>query len=444
MADGIDYAVSRRQMLARTIAGLTVAGVPEWFSKASIAGELELDSQLPTKTFGPNDQINVGAIGVGGRKGGYRQGMGDTQRIGGQHGVKIVAICDLDEVHRNDAADYFGADCARFKDFRDLLARKDIDAVVIGTPDHWHVPIAMAALKAGKHVYCEKPLTLYIEQGKKLVKLHKSTKQVFQVGSQQRSDQRFRLACELVRNGRIGKVTRVEAHLPTGPIGGPFPVEPEPKDMDWDMWLGPAPKVPYTHERVHGVFRWWLDYSGGNMTDWGAHHNDIAQWGLGTDRSGPVQIQAYGKANNIGENCYTTFPEFDIDYTYADGTVLHTTNKGENGVEFFGDKGSIFVSRSTIRASNQALLDEPLPASATHLYESIDHHRNFIECIRAGKGAICDAEIGHRSASVCHLGNISLRLGGRKLHWDPAKEEFVGDKEAQGMVSRVQRKPWAV
>ncbi len=443
MVDAIDYAISRRQMLARSITGLAAAGLPEWYTKEAIANERERDSQLPKK-FGPNDQINVGAIGVGGKKGGYRQGMGDTQRIGGQHGVKVVAICDLDDVHRNDAADYFGPDTAKFKDFRELLSRKDIDAVVIGTPDHWHVPIAMAALKAGKHVYCEKPLTLYIEQGRKLVKQYKSSGRVFQVGSQQRSDERFRMACELVRNGRLGKISKVNANLPTGPTGGPFAAEPLPTDLDWDWWLGPAPKVDFTHERLHGVFRWWLDYSGGMMTDWGAHHNDIAQWGLGTDRSGPVTIQAYGKGPLVGENCYTTFPEFDVDYTYADGVVLHTSNKGENGVEFFGEHGSIFVSRGTIRASDPKLLDEPLPSSATRLYESNDHAKNYIQCIRANKPAICDAEIGHRSASVCHLGNISLRLNGRKLHWDPAAEHFVGDPEAQAMVSRVQRKPWAV
>jgi len=430
-------------MLARAIGGLTLAGLPEWYTKDAIAAERERDSQLP-KRFGPNDQINVGAIGVGGRKGGYRQGMGDTQRIGGQHGVKVVAICDLDDVHRTEAADYFGPDTAKFHDFRELLARKDIDAIVIGTPDHWHVPVAIAALKAGKHVYCEKPLTLFIEQGRKLVKVYKSSKQVFQVGSQQRSDERFRMACELVRNGRIGKVTKVLANLPTGPTGGPFATEPVPSDFDWEFWQGPAPRAEYTHERTHGVFRWWLDYSGGMMTDWGAHHNDIAQWGLGTDRSGPVSVQAFGKAPFIGENCYTTFPEFDIDYTYADGTVLHTSNKGENGVEFQGDKGSIFVSRSTIRASDQKLLDEPLPSSATRLYESNDHAKNYIECIRTGKPAICDAEIGHRSATVCHLGNISLRLGGRKLHWDPAAEHFVGDPEAQALVSRKMHEPWAV
>ena len=442
--DGIDYAISRRQMLARTIAALSVAGLPEWFTKDAIAAEREKDSKLPKK-FGPNDQINIGAIGVGGRKGGYRQGLGDTQRVGGQHGVKVVAICDLDQTHLDDAVNSFGPDTAKFHDFRELLARKDIDAVVIGTPDHWHVLVALAALKAGKHVYCEKPLTLFIEQGKKLVKAHHASNQVFQTGSQQRSDQRFRLACELVRNGRLGKIKHVSANLPTGPTGGPFTAEPVPSDFDWEMWQGPAPRADfYTHERTHGVFRWWLDYSGGMMTDWGAHHNDIAQWGLGTDRSGPVTIQAYGKGPIVGQNCYTTFPEFDVDYTYQDGVVLHTSNKGENGVEFEGELGKIFVSRGTITASDQKLLDEPLGSGAVRLYESNDHARNYIECIREGKPAICDAEIGHRSATVCHLGNISLRLDGRKLDWDPKLEQFKGDPEAQAMVSRPMHKPWTI
>ena len=443
MADQIDYAISRRQMLTRTIAGITAAGLPAWYEKDAIAQAKEKNSALPRK-IGPNDQINVAGIGVGGRKGGYRQGLGDTHNISGKPGVKVVAICDVDDVHRDEGAALFGPECAKVHDFRDVLHRKDIDAVVIGTPDHWHVAVAMAALRTGKHVYCEKPLTLFIGQGTKLVHLWRTANRVFQTGSQQRSDARFRLACELVRNGRLGKIKTVTAHLPTGPTGGPYDKAPVPSDLEFNMWLGPAPEVDYLPERVHGVFRWWLDYSGGMMTDWGAHHNDIAQWGLGTDRSGPVSVQAYGKGPNIGVNCFNTFPEFDVYYTYEDGVVLHTTNKGDNGVEFEGEHGTIFVSRDTIRASDQKLLDEPLGSNATRLYQSNDHHLNFIECIRNNKVAICDAEIGHRSASVCHLGNISLRLGGRKLEWDPKAEQFRNDTEANSYVTRTMRKPWAV
>jgi len=244
-----------------------------------------------------------------------------------------------------------------------------------------------------------------------------------------------------VRNGRIGKLKQVIAHLPTGPSGGPFDVKPVPGDLDWDMWQGPTPFVDYVPERTHGTFRHWLEYSGGMMTDWGAHHNDIAQWGIGTDRSGPVSVEAIG-LRRVGRNCYNAFTEFDVTYTYANGVKLLSTNTGENGVDFIGEEGQIFVSRGEIRASDPRLLTDPLPSNATRLYASDDHKGNFVDCVRSRKQCICEAEIGHRSASVCHLGNISLRLGGRLLKWNPAKEDFVGDLEASAMLKRPIRGGW--
>ncbi len=437
------FEVSRRTFLTGSIAGLAAVGLPAWFAKEAEASELD-KLTFHSRKIGPNDTIQVGVIGPGGSRGGYRQGLHDTWAVAQQKGVKVVAACDVDAVHLQEACKTFGPDCKGYKDFRELLARRDIDAVVIGTPDHWHTYICIAAMKSGKDVYCEKPLTLTIGEGKKLVQVWRETKRVFQTGSQQRSDGRFRLACELVRNGRIGRLTRVEAHLPTGPTGGPFEVKPVPQDLDWDMWLGPAFHTDYVWERTHGNFRWWLEYSGGMMTDWGAHHNDIAQWGMGTDRSGPLRIESTGKAPNPGFNCYNTFPEFAIDYTYPGGVILHTTNQGENGVQFNGDEGWIFVSRGRIGASDQKLLDEPLPKDAIKLYESNNHAQNFVDCIRTRKQPICDAEIGHRSVSVCHLGNTSLRLGGRRLDWDPVKEEFINDAEANGYINRGQRGPWQI
>jgi len=427
--------LSRRMFLAGA------AGLPLWFAGEASAHAQEM-AGARTRKVAANENIQFGAIGVGGSRGGYSQGLNDTRGAASKQGCKVIAICDIDQQHLNEGAAAFGSDTAKYGDFRELLARRDIDAVVIGTPDHWHIPIAIAALRAGKDVYCEKPLTLTIDEGKKLVQVAHQTKRVFQVGSQQRSDARFRLACELVRNGRIGKITKVTAHLPTGPTGGPFEPKPVPSDFNYDMWLGQAPQADYYPERTHGNFRWCLDYSGGMMTDWGAHHNDIAQWGLGMDRSGPVSVQGFGKGPDIGVDCYNTFPEFDIYSTYANGVVLHTTNKGENGVTFEGENGTIFVSRGTITASDPKLLDEPLSSSATRLYASDDHMQNFVDCIRSRKQPICDVEIGHRSATVCHLGNISLRLGGRKLTWDPARETFVGDREATAMLSRVPRKTY--
>jgi predicted dehydrogenase len=425
------------------VAAATVAGLPEWFARESVAAERARIADTPRR-IGPNDTIQFGAIGVGGSKGGYRQGLNDTHAAASKQGCKVIAVCDLDKTHCEEGAASFGADTARIHDFRELLSRKDIDAVVIGTPDHWHVQVAVTALRAGKDVYCEKPLTLTIDEGKKLTQVARQTGRVFQVGSQQRSDARFRLACELVRNGRLGKIKTVTACLPTGPTGGPFEPQPVPADFDFDFWLGPTPVADYFPERTHGVFRWFLTYSGGMMTDWGAHHNDIAQWGLGTDHTGPVSVQAFGKGPIIGVNCYNTFPEFDIYSTYANGVVLHTTNKGDNGVTFEGENGWIFVTRGGIKASDPRLLEDPLPSSATRLYASDDHMQNFVDCIRSRKETICPAEVGHRSATVCHLGNLSLRLGGRKLEWDPERQDFKNDHEAHALLSRPRRHPWSL
>lgn len=437
--DNRNTGISRRQFLATTAAGVALAAVPDWFAKEAAASGAKRRVK-----FGPNDTIQIGVIGPGGSKGGYKMGLHDARAAAGHQGVKIVAVCDVDTQHLNEAAKHFGPDCAKYKDFRDLLARKDIDAVVIGTPDHWHAYLCIAAMKAGKDVYCEKPLTLTIDEGKKLVKAWRDTGAVFQTGSQQRSEKNFRLACELVRNGRIGKLTKVEARLPTGPVGGPFKTEAPPSDLDWDMWLGPAQMTDYVKQRTHGDFRWWLEYSGGMLTDWGAHHNDIAQWGLGTERSGPISVQAVGRGPVIGENCYNTFPEYDVTLIYENGVPLRVTNKGANGVRFDGEEGWIFVSRGVIEASDQKLLDDPLPSNSIRLYESNDHMGNFLDCMRTRQQPICDAEIGHRSVSICHLCNISLRTGGRKLKWDPVKEEFKNDPEANALLSRPMRKQWRV
>ncbi|HUV04491.1 MAG TPA: Gfo/Idh/MocA family oxidoreductase [Armatimonadota bacterium] len=441
MHRGEELETSRRKFLAGSLAGMAAVGLPSWFAKSAEAAEKEHIAGSPKK-IGPNDTIQLAVIGPGGSKGGYSMGLGDAKAAARHEGCKVVAACDVDAKHLDEAVKAFGPDCKGYRDFRELLERKDIDAVIIGTPDHWHTLISIAAMKSGKDVYCEKPLTLTIGEGKKLVRAWKETKRVFQVGSQQRSDAKFRLACELVLNERIGRIKKVETHLPIGGAGGPFEVQPVPPDLDWDMWLGPSFYTDYVPQRAHGNFRWWLEYSGGNLTDWGAHHNDIAQWGLGMDRSGPLQVEASGKAPNPCRNSYNVFPEFDIRYVYPGGVRLLCTTKGKNGVLFEGDEGWIFVSRGRLNASDQRLLDEPLPPNAIRLYDSNDHVGNFIDCIRSRKQAVCDPEIGHRSATVCHLANISLRLGGRRLEWDPKKEEFPNDPEANIFVSRPMRPPW--
>ena len=400
------------------------------------------------KGFGadsPNDQPAVGLIGCGG------MGRGDAKnasRLG-----RIVALCDIDDARVAETKKQF-PDAATYKDFRKLLEHKGLDVVICGTVDHWHTLVSMAAMRAGKDVYCEKPLTLTIDEGKHLVETARKTKRILQTGSQQRSDKNFRNACELVRNGRIGKLKHISVFLPAGRREGPFKPSPVPEGFDWDAWQGQTPKVEYVKERTHLTFRYWWDYSGGTMTDWGAHHNDIALWGVGMERSGPVEIEGKAMVEMIPGG-FTAASEYEVSYKYANG-VTHTCrstpadtwsggiadkNGQRNGVKFEGSDGWIWVTRGKIEASKPEMLTEPLPSSAQKLYVSNDHMGNFFECVRSRKQPICDVEIGHRSASVCHLGVISIRLG-RGLKWDPAKEQFVNDKEANKYLAREMRKPW--
>ncbi len=432
--------ITRRDLLSRSAAGISLASLPAWYVGEAEAAEQERESERPKKVAA-NDNIQIACIGPGGSKGGFRQGLGDTRNIARKTGVKCIAVCDVEKLHREEAQKAFGPDCAAYNDFREVLARKDIDAVVIGTPDYWHAIIAIAAMKAGKDVYCEKPLTLFIQEGRKISDAQRKSKKVFQTGSQQRSDGRFRLACELVRNGRIGKVRRVEARLPNGSKGGPFEPKPVPEGLDFDMWLGPSHTTEYIQERTHGNFRHWYEYSGGMMTDWGAHHLDITQWALGADDAGPTSISSYGTLPSHARG-FNTPVDFEVTYQYPNDVTVLAQSKGENGVRFEGTDGWIFVSRGRIEASDERILKEPLSSGAIRLYESNDHAQNFVDCIRSRRDPICTAEIGHRSATVCHLGNISIRMGGRKLDWDPAKERFTNDDEANLHVSRPYRKPW--
>jgi predicted dehydrogenase len=307
-------------------------------------------------------------------------------------------------------------------------------------------------MKAGKDIYCEKPLTLTIEEGQRLVEMEKKTQRVLQTGTQQRSSVRFRLAADLIRNGRIGKVSRAEVWLPAGLRQGPFKTSAVPAGFDYDFWLGQTPKVDYVRERTHFSFRYWWEYSGGTMTDWGAHHNDIVTWAMGLDGTGPVSVEGKQLVEMIPGG-FTAASEYDVTYTYADGFVhrCQSTTASEwhggvkdkagqqHGIKFIGDKGWIWVTRSEITASDRQLLTQPLPEGASRVYASNDHMGNFIDCIKTRKPTICPAEVGHRSASIAHLGVIAIRLG-RKLQWDPIKEQFVGDAEANGHVAREMRK----
>lgn len=408
---------------------LAASGVPNWFLKEEEIAAYEAAAQ--TRQLGPNDTIQIGLIGCGGQG----RGVANWAR---NEGAKILAVCDVDRNRMNESREQFQAD--GYSDHRELLARSDLDAVIIGTPEHWHTIISIDAMRAGKDVYCEKPLTLTIAEGRLISNAAKNLKKVFQTGSQQRSDARFRLACELVRNGRVGQLKKVTTHLPSGPTGGPHMPEPVPAHLDWSRWLGPVPWADYTPKRCHWDFRWWQDYSGGMLTDWGAHHNDIAQWAMGMDDQGPIWVEGAGTPPpHVSRHHYDIFSAFDIQYGYPGGILMHCTNEGENGVEFEGTEGTIFVSRSRIGASDQKLIDDPLPTNAERLEASNNHMRNFLDCMRTRQKPICHAEVGHRSASVCHMANISLRLGGRRLEWDAETERFSNDYMANTLLSRPER-----
>ncbi len=461
--------LSRRGFMQRSLAALTLgAGLPAWYARELFAAA---DDKKPDNG---NDKVLMGSIGIGSPQSRGRAIYGDAR---GQKGVYIAA-CDVDKRHLTNGLEMMkkdGFEATGYEDFRALLDNKDVRAVTIAVPDHWHALIAIDALRKGKDVYAEKPLALTIEEGKAIVKVAKETGRTFQTGSMQRSDPRFRLACELVRNGRIGKIKQVETRIGGNPTCAPIPKVAVPEGLNWDFWLGPAPVADYVERRNDKdqltdcrcpyQFRWFYEYSGGKMTDWGAHHNDIAQWGLGMDQSGPIAVEAEGEAPSKDPNSYNCHPTFKIHYTYASGAKLlcsngqlpdsvdpkQTTvknNKGDehtvnhdNGILFVGEDGKwIFVSRGIITASDPKLIEDPLPGNATRLYVSNNQMANFFECIHTGKPTVCPAEVGHRSATVCHIGVIALRTG-KKLGWDPVAEVF-NDPEANKMLSRPMRAPW--
>lgn len=383
-----------------------------------------------------NDRIGFGLIGCG--------DLGRNWHLAsvlGIHDLEVVAVADVDRDHLEQAVAMTEGKAKGYGDFRALLDRKDVDAVMVVTPDHWHALAAIAACEAGKDVYCEKPLSYTVAEGRAMVAAARRFGRVVQTGSQQRSSHDFHWACDLVRNGHIGKVRRVVACLGGGPTSDPTPDEAVPARLDWNAWVGPRPLVPYNPQRCHYTFRWFYDYSGGKMTDWGAHHLDIAQWALGAELSGPVAVA--GTAVHPARGGFETAVTFEVRYRYADGVELVATSEGENGVTFEGSEGQLFVSRERIAADPPEILDRELGSGAVRLYESRDHRRDWIECMRTRALPICDVEIGHRSATVCHLGNIAIRLG-RALTWDPAAERFEGDDAANRLLRRPMRAPYAL
>lgn len=408
----------------------------------------------------PSDRINMAFIGAGNQAGNDARGFLKDER------VQITTICDVNkrstgywngkEAGREFIMDMVDAAYSEkygkkykssngYEDFREVLALKDVDAVEVVTPDHWHaIPVLMAAA-AKKDIYCQKPLALTIAEGRAMSDAVKHHGVVFQTGSQQRSSEHFRRICELVRNGKIGQLETVVCGLPGGtPDFGKTADQtetvPVPDGFNYDLWLGPAPEAPYSPCRTHVNFRWILDYSGGMVTDWGGHHPDIAQWGMDTEYTGPIKIQnATSKWSD--HPIYNTATDFYFEALYKNGVKLIVQSDQDFGVTFIGSEGKVWSSRGEHKVEPESLKDVTIGPNDVQLYKSDDHYRNFIDCVISREEPVAPVEIAHRSISIAHLGNIAMMLG-QDLDWDPEKEQFVDNWTANQLLSREMREPW--
>ena len=449
---------NRRDFLKTTSSAAAAAVTAPYFftGAAGFADDAKAESK--------NDRPIVGCIGTGDRWGAVGP---QAMKFG-----DVVAVCDVDRAHAEKGQkvvkDRQGRDVEAFEDYRKILERKDIEVVTIVTPDHWHSKIAIEAMQAGKDVYCEKPLTLTIDEGKQILKVQKQTGRVFQVGTQQRSEMelRFLKAIALVKDGRLGTIKTVQCAIGAAPSSGEIPKAPVPSTLNWDLWLGQAPMTDYLQgefgnnksypeSRTHYEFRWWYEYSGGKMTDWGAHHIDIAQWLIGMDHSGPTSVEGtaehpvpFKDGHPTVSNRYNAATKFHVKCMFPNGVELTVRDDTENGILVEGDKGRIFVSRGSLKGKPvEELAENPLPEDAiTKLYKGKkpgDHMRNFFECIKTREQPISDVETHHRAMSTCHLANIAIRLG-RPIKWDPEKEQIVGDDAANSWLRREQRKGYEI
>ena len=404
----------------------------------------------------PGERVTLASIGVGG------QGSGDTRALLNDPRVQLVAVCDVDRARaeragemvdehyakRTKSGSYSG--CAVSRDFREIVSRPDIDAVMIATPDHTHALITVAAVRSGKDVYCEKPLAYSVAEGRAVVQAVECHGRVLQTGTQRRANARIRHGCELVRNGRIGTLHTVRVGLPRGHAirhgnyHGNQPPQPVPDGLDYDQWLGPAPWAPYTPGRCHFNFRWILDYGEGYISDWGAHYLDIGHWGIGADLTGPVHVEA--QATFPADGLYDAPTDFDITYTYADGVKMLCSTNETLGMRFEGDRGWIHIEKPgspLLTAERADVLTSTIAPDEVHLARGRSQHLNFIDCVLSRQQTTAPAEIGQRSASVCHVGMIAARLG-RPMVWDPELERFPDDLQANRLLSRPMREPWTL
>ena len=433
----------RPQINRRTfIKGTAVAGVAAALPAIIPASALGREGYVA-----PGDRLVMGCIGVG------SQGLSNMNSFLGKDEVQVVAVCDVDRNHLERAKNrvdstYGNSDCATYGDFRELIARGDLDVVSLALPDQWHaIPTIMAA-RAGLDIYGEKPLSRSIRESRAICDAVHRYGRVWQTGSWQRSQWHFRHACELVRNARIGKVHLVEVGLPTGNRTGIIQPEPVPDGLDWDFWLGPAPWREYCEfgsDRCHWDWRWIMDYSGGQLTDWAGHHIDIAHWGMGLDRTGPYEIE--GKADYPAEGLWDAPTDYRFTCKYEGGVTFvvgSTSRIGFMGAKWHGEDGWVHVNRGGIDASDKTLLrPEEIGSGDIRLYESNDHFQNFIDCVKSRKPTVTPVETACRSISVGHLGEIAM-LTGRRIKWDPVSEEIIDDPGASALLGRSYRKPWVL
>ena len=461
--DRRENAVNRRDFIRTTAKGaaattLLVSGFPT-IVPASVLGK-----------NAPSNRINVGAVGTGRISRSH-----DMPNVWKYDTANIMAVCDLDSKRAEDAKKlvngYYSKKTGKsydgvktYGDYREMLQNKDIDAVIISTPDHWHSLNAIHAVEAGKDVYMQKPTSLTIEDGRAVSDAVHRSGRILQIGTQQRSSQQFRYASELVRNGRIGDLHTVEVGLPGDPAGDEEPVMPIPPNLNYEMWLGSTPYVYYTEKRVHpqeGYGRpGWLrceQFGAGMITGWGQHHIDIAHWGMNTEYTGPIEIS--GKAEFPKSGLWDVHGIFRTEGVYENGVKMIVTNELPNGIKFIGSKGWIFVTRGNyvatasdpvesngskpLTASDPKIITSKIGPDEIHLYESDDQHGNWLECIKTRKQPISPIEIGHRVCTTCLLHHITMKLG-RKVYWDPIKERFKNDDEANSMLSRPQRWPYII
>ena len=422
---------------------------------ALAASTLYIPTIIPSSALGkdgavsPSEKITIGSIGLGIR------GTSNMREFLKHQDVRVVAVCDVSKVQRQKAKEivddfYVNQDCKAYNDFRELIARKDIDAVCIAPPDHWHVLIGLAAARAKKDMYYEKPLGLCLEHTQALRKTIHENKTIFQFGTQQRTSKFFPFICELVRNKRIGELKTIRVGAPPS---FPIPAQPEmpvPEDLDYDMWLGPAPKAPYTYQRCRpfndkeSYSSWYhnSNYCLGFILNWGIHHLDIAQWGNNTDNTTPINVEGTGTFPKEGfADCCTNW---ELVFNYANGVKMFYSDQNgscKHGVRFEGSEGWVHVTRSVMDANPKSLLNEKIKDDEIHLTIAADHHRNFLDAVKSRGTTICPIDTAIHSDTIGQIANIATRLG-RKLEWSPDKEKFVNDEKANKLLSRPIREPW--